>query len=131
MEGVFLGPEPSILSTCCTCNSALGGWEVLIFAAYVPLASQSPYPIIVYSVANFIDPIFGQLCNFHNPNSVTFYFNELTHFFYSIKDTLLFICSRNILVSLLTVNMKNCLTPKNPKMCNPILVSLLRYATPL
>ena len=55
MEGVFLGPEPSILSTCCTCNGALGGWEVLglIFAGYVPLASQSPYPIIVYSVTNY------------------------------------------------------------------------------
>ena len=26
----------------------------LIFAWYVPLASQSPYPIIVYSVANYI-----------------------------------------------------------------------------
>ena len=26
----------------------------LIFAEYVPLASQSPYPIIVYSVANII-----------------------------------------------------------------------------
>ena len=25
----------------------------LIFAEYVPLASQSPYPIIVYSVANY------------------------------------------------------------------------------
>ena len=25
----------------------------LIFARYVPLASQSPYPIIVYSVANY------------------------------------------------------------------------------
>ena len=31
------------------------GWGVigLIFAGYVPLASQSPYPIIVYSVANY------------------------------------------------------------------------------
>ena len=27
----------------------------LIFAGYVPLASQSPYPIIVYSVANYTD----------------------------------------------------------------------------
>ena len=81
--GVFLGPEPSILSTCCTCNGALGGWEVLglIFAGYVLLASQSPYPIVVYSVANFIDPIFGKICNFHNPDLVTFYFYELTHFF--------------------------------------------------
>ena len=25
----------------------------LIFAGYVPLASQSPYPIIVYSVTNY------------------------------------------------------------------------------
>ena len=25
----------------------------LIFAGYVPLASQRPYPIIVYSVANY------------------------------------------------------------------------------
>ena len=32
-----------------------GGGKVLglIFAGYVPLASQSPYPIIVYSVANY------------------------------------------------------------------------------
>ena len=33
------------------------GWMVgslgLIFAGYVPLASQSPYPIIVYPVANY------------------------------------------------------------------------------
>ena len=27
----------------------------LIFAGYVPLASQSPYPIIVWSVASLID----------------------------------------------------------------------------
>ena len=42
------------------------------------------YPIIVYSVANIIvDPIlvtFGQICNFRDPNLVTFYFYELTHF---------------------------------------------------
>ena len=43
-----------------------------------------------------------------------------------MKNTLLFICSANILVRLLTVNMKNCLTPKNPKMCDPILVTLLK-----
>ena len=48
----------------------------LIFAGYAPLASQSPYPIIVYSVANN-----KQICNFRDPNLVTFYFYELTHFF--------------------------------------------------
>ena len=32
----------------------------------------------------------------------------------------------NILVRLLTVNVKNSLTPKNPEMCDPILVTLLK-----
>ena len=31
-----------------------GGLLRLIFARYVPLGSQSPYPIIVYFVANYI-----------------------------------------------------------------------------
>ena len=43
-----------------------------------------------------------------------------------MKNTLLFIYSTNILVRLLTVNMKNCLSPKNPKICDPILVTLLK-----
>ena len=43
-----------------------------------------------------------------------------------MKNTLLFTYNTNILVRLLTVNMKNCLTPKNPKMCDPILVTLLK-----
>ena len=30
-----------------------GGVLGLIFIGYVPLASQSPYPIVVYSVANY------------------------------------------------------------------------------
>ena len=38
-----------------------------------------------------------------------------------MKNALPFTYSKNILVRLLTVNMKNCLTPKNPKMCDPIL----------
>ena len=50
----------------------------LIFAGYVPLASQSPYPIIVYSVINYRPYLtFGQICNFWNPNLVTSYFYEL------------------------------------------------------
>ena len=76
-----------------------------------------------------IDPIlatFGQICNFRDPNSVTFYFYELTHFLDWMESTLLFIYSSNILVRLLIGNMKNCLTPKNPKMCDPILVTLLK-----
>ena len=45
--------------------------------------------------------------------------------FYSEWRTLyFFICGTNIQVRLLTLNMKNCLTPKNPKICDPILVTL-------
>ena len=48
-----------------------GGVLGLIFAGYVSLASQSPYPIIVvYSVANYTDPVlvtFGQICIFRDP----------------------------------------------------------------
>ena len=40
-----------------------------------------------------------------------------------MESTLLFTYSTNILVLLLTVI---CLTPKNPKMCDPILVTLLK-----
>ena len=43
-----------------------------------------------------------------------------------MKNTLLFIYNTNILVRLLTVNMKNCLTLKNQKMRDPILVFLLK-----
>ena len=50
----------------------------------------------------------------------------MTHFLDWMKNTLLFINTTNLLVRLLTVNMKNCLTPKNPKMCNPILVTLMK-----
>ena len=42
-----------------------------------------------------------------------------------MKNTLLFNYSTNILVRLLTVNMKKFLTPKIRKMCDPILVTLL------
>ena len=43
-----------------------GGVLRSIFAWYVLLTSQKPYSIIVYSVANYIDPIlvtFGQMVN--------------------------------------------------------------------
>ena len=94
----------------------------------MPLSSQNP--TLLYSILwPIVDPIlvtFGQMCNFRDPNLVSYYFYELTHFLDWMKNTLLFICSTNILVRLLTVNMKNCLTPKNPKMCDPILVTLLK-----
>ena len=69
-------------------NNPGGGVLGLIFAGNVPLASQSPYPIIVSSVANYrpILVTFGQICNFRDPNLVTYYFYELTHFFRLNKE---------------------------------------------
>ena len=52
------------------------------------------------------------MCNFRDPNLVAFYFYELTHFLDGMKNTLLFLCSTNILVRLPTINMENCLTSK-------------------
>ena len=57
----------------------LGGVAVLglIFAGYVPMASQSAYPIIVNSlwpIINLTLVTFGQICNFRDPDLVTFYF---------------------------------------------------------
>ena len=57
-----------------------GGYLIgLIFAGYVLLTSQNPYPIIVYiSVANIIiDPILvtlGKMCNFCDPNFIVTFF---------------------------------------------------------
>ena len=94
-----------------------------------PLRAPPP-SIKVYYVANYrphlIIVTFEQICNFRDPNLFTFYFDELTHFLDWMKNTLLFICSRNILVRLLTEKMKNRLTPKNPKMCDPTRVTLLK-----
>ena len=78
------------------------GILVLIFAGYVPLASQSPYSIIV---------TFGQICNFRDPNLVTLFFTYRT----------------NIPIGLLTGNMyEERSYPKNQKVCDPIPVTLLK-----
>ena len=91
-----------------------------MFAGYVPLASQSPYPLLSI-LWPIIDPIlvtFREICNFRNPSLVTFYFYELTHFLDCVKNTL-FIFSTNNLLRLLTVNVKNCLTLKIRKCATP------------
>ena len=75
------------------------------------------------------------MCNFCDPNLVTIYFYELTYFLDWMKNTLLFICSTNIVVRLLPVNIKNCLNNKIRKCatpfkylywkCDPIIVNLV------
>ena len=99
------------------------------FFCWVSVAG--PYPIILYSVANYRPHLitFGQICNFPDPNLLTFYIYELTHFLDNLNEkhvTVFFIYRTNLLVRLLNVNTKNCLTPKNLKMCDPFLVTLLK-----
>ena len=90
------------------------------------LRAPTPLESILWPIIDPISVTFGQICNLCDPNLVTFYFYEWTHFLDWMKNTLLFICSTKILVRLLTVNMKNSLTPENPKMFDPILVTLLK-----
>ena len=91
-----------------------------------PLRAPTHYSLFLWPIVDPISVTFGQICNFHDPNLVTFYFYELTCFVNWTKNTLLFTYSTNNLVCLLAVNMKNCLTPKYLKMCDPILVTLLK-----
>ena len=48
------------------------------------------------------------------------------HCFFWAKGGVVVRARANILVRLQMANMKNCLTPKSPKMCDPILVTLLK-----
>ena len=81
----------------------------LIFARYVPLRSQTPYPIIVHSVANDrpILVTFGQTCNLSDPNFT---------FHIQYKHSGKFANRKYGELSY----------PKNQKLCNPILVTLLK-----
>ena len=91
-----------------------------------PLRAPTPLYSILWPIADPILVTFWKIYNFRDPSLVTFYIYELNNFFNWMKKTLLFTYGTNLLVRLLTVNMKNSLTPKNPKMCDPILVTLLK-----
>ena len=111
----------TLLPSRSTARGVLG----LIFAGYVPLASQSPYPIIVYPVANYRPVLitFGQMCNFRDPNLVFFYFciylilNEehfTFHLLYKHSGTF---ANRKY---------EELSYPKNQKLCDPILATPLK-----
>ena len=86
----------------------------------VPLASQSSYPIsILWPIIHPILVTFVQICNFRDHSLVSFYFYELIHSLHRMKNISLFICGTNILVRLLTVNMKNCNTPPKSENVRP------------
>ena len=91
-------------------TSSPGGFGS-IFAGYVPLSSQSPFSIIAPALANY------RLHLGHFWANVIFAIRTLIVTLYlcmylSLKEHFTFHYSTNILALLLTVNMKNCLTPK-------------------
>ena len=93
----------------------------LIFAKYVPLSSQGPYPIIVYFVSNYRPHLSHLLskCNFRDPNLVTFYLfislilNE-EHFTFHLQY--------KHSGTFANCKCEELFYPKNQKMCDPILV---------
>ena len=105
--------------------------KFLLGMCHWPLRAPTPLQSILWPIIDTILVTFGQICNFCDSDLVTFYFYELTFFFIIfiiinifvnwMKNTLIFTYRTNILVRLLTVN-----TPKNPKMCEPILVTILK-----
>ena len=133
MEFMSSSRSHDLLGTCSPAVATLtrslgkvGGGVLLglIFAGYLPLASQGPYPIIVYSVANYT-PLLNRFWA-----KTYFSRSQLSHFLICInlilnKEHLLFTYSTNILVCLPNVNLELSY-PKNQQMCNPILLTLLK-----
>ena len=74
---------------------------------------------------------FGQICNFRDPNLVTFYFYELTHYLNYMKNTLLFTYCINILVRLLTVNKEELSYPQKSENLRPHSTTSIENATKL
>ena len=81
-------------------------------------------PLPHYSLPLLVN--FGQICNFRNSNLSLSIFNELTQFLDWMKNRFTFRLQYKQIGTFANINMKNCLTPKNPKMCDPILVTLLK-----
>ena len=124
--------QPTFLATCHLLKtfraSERGGGTWDNFCLVCAAASQSPYPIIVYSVANYrpILVTFGQICNFLDPNLVTFYFYELTPFCRLNEELFSFHLQYKHSGTFANRKYEKLSYPKNPKMCDPIVVPLLK-----
>ena len=113
-------------------------WKWPIFARYVPLASQSPYPIKRVGALRGQQHIpswplrapiivilvtFGQMCNFRNANLVTLY---LCMYLILNKEHFTFHLQYKHSGTFANCKYEELSHPKNQKMCNPILVTLLK-----
>ena len=85
-----------------------------------PLRVPTPLQSILWPILDPIFVTFGQICDFRDPNLVTFYFYELNHFFRLNEEQ-----------CLLTVNMKNCVTLKESENVRPDSSNSIENAIPL
>ena len=122
--------KPSLFSSlylgrnCCQATRSRHVGKFLLGMCRWPLIEPLPHHI-VWSIIDSILVAFRQIiCNFRDPNLVTFYLN--IYLILNKKTIYIFTHRANILVRLLAVNMKNCLTPKIKKMCDPILATLFK-----
>ena len=95
-----------------------GTW--VTFCWVLAAGLSEPLFYIMWPIIDPILVIFGQICDFQDPNLVTFYYYELTHFLDWMKNTvLLFIYSTLILVRLLTILRRTVLPSKIRKCATP------------
>ena len=128
----MLGTCSSAVATLTRSPGKVGGGVLLglIFAWYVPLASQSPYPIIVYSVTNY-RPLLNRFWA-----KTYFSRSQLSHFLICInlilnKEHLLFTYSTNILVCLPNVNLELSYPKNQQNNVQPHSTNALENVTPL
>ena len=123
----LLGTCSPAVATLTSSPGKVGGGVLLglIFAGYVPLASQSPYPIVVYSVANY-RPLLNRFWA-----KTYFSQSQLSHFLICIylilnKEHLTFHLQYKHSGMFAKRKYEGLSYPNNQKMCDPILVTLLK-----
>ena len=89
-----------------------------------PVRASTPLQSTLWPIIDAILVTFGQIRNFRDPNLVTFYFYELTHFFKWNEEHFIFHLRYKYSGPFVNRKGEERFSPKNPKMCNPILVTL-------
>ena len=91
-----------------------------------PLRAPTPLYSILWPIIVSILVTLGHMCNFRDPNLVTFYFYELTHFFRLSEEHFTFHLLYKQSGTFANRKYEEQFYPKNPKMFDPILVTLLK-----
>ena len=90
-----------------------------------PLRAPTPLQSILWPIIYPILVPFGQICNFRYPKWVSFYFYELTHFRLN-EEHFAFHLQYKDSRTFANRKYEELSYPKNAKMCDTILVTLLK-----